>query len=178
MSKPFMTYDQQIQKLRSKGMIVNNIDYAERMLQKYGYFALVTGYKDLFKNKTTNNYIDGTKFEDIVAIYRFDQQLRELTFKYLLLIEQNMRSLLSYAFCSNFGDSESAYISSNSYDISTQIKTNGVSKLIKNYLNPLLTKKTSYVYIEHHKNVHKNVPLWVLVNALTFGTLSKMNKRA
>ena len=29
-------------------------------------------------------------------------------------------------------------------------------------------------FIEHHKISHHNVPLWVLVGALTFGTLSKM----
>ena len=37
-------------------------------------------YKDLLKNRTTKRYLDGTTFDDIVAIYRFDEQLRELTF--------------------------------------------------------------------------------------------------
>ena len=46
-------------------------------------------------------YIDGTTFEDIVALYEFDENLRELFLKYLLKIEQNMRSQLSYYFTGN-----------------------------------------------------------------------------
>ena len=30
-----------------------------------------------------------------------------------------------------------------------------------------------YPYIKHYRHTHKNVPLWVLINAVTFGTLSK-----
>lgn len=30
-----------------------------------------------------------------------------------------------------------------------------------------------YPYINHYRNVHKNVPLWVLINVVTLGTLSK-----
>lgn len=174
MPKPFMTYDQQLQKLRDKNMKIGDETYAKEMLHRYGYFALITGYKDIFKNPTTKNYRDGTTFHDVVAIYQFDEQLRELTFKYLLIVEQNIRSLLSYSFCDMFGDSQAAYTSPQNYDTSTQAKSREVMKLITNYLNPLLTQKTQYPYIEHHKSAHNNVPLWVLVNALTFGTLSKI----
>lgn len=174
MPKPFMTYDQQLQKLRDKNMVIDDETYAKEMLHRYGYFALITGYKDIFKNPTTKNYRDGTTFHDIVAIYQFDEQLRELTFKYLLFVEQNIRSLLSYSFCDTYGDSQVAYTSPQNYDTSTRAKSREVMKLINGYLNPLLTQKTQYPYIEHHKAAHNNVPLWVLVNALTFGTLSKM----
>ena len=174
MPKPFMTYDQQLQKLRDKHMTISDDAYAKDMLHRYGYFALITGYKDIFKNPTTKNYRDGTTFQDIVAIYQFDEQLRELTFRYLLLVEQNIRSLLSYSFCDTFGDNQTSYISSQNYDISTSVKNREVTKLINKYLSPLLTQQTQYPYIEHHKAAHNNVPLWVMVNALTFGTLSKM----
>ena len=50
MPKPFLTYDQQLQKLRDKHMTIGDDDYAKEMLHRYGYFALITGYKDIFKN--------------------------------------------------------------------------------------------------------------------------------
>lgn len=37
-----------------------------------------------------------------------------------------------------------------------------------------LTLTTQHSYIAYQQNTYHNVPLWVLVNALTFGTLSKM----
>jgi len=77
MVKPFMTYQQQITMLREeKGLVVNNLLYAEEMLRRNSYFALITGYKHIFKNKTTGKYKDGTKFEDIVTLYTFDKGLR------------------------------------------------------------------------------------------------------
>lgn len=169
-----MTYDQQIQKLRSKNLVIADEDNAKAALHRYGYFALITGYKDLLKNRTTKNYIDGTAFEDIVAIYQFDEQLREITFRYLLHIERHIRSALSYGFCNIHGDNQSAYLDKQTYDISSRKKEAEVDKLIRKYLSPLLNHPTQYAYIEHHKNIHNNVPLWVLVNALTFGTLSKI----
>ncbi|WP_334294666.1 Abi family protein [Anaerobutyricum hallii] len=41
----------------------------------------------------TKKYKAGTSFEEIVSLYKFDVELRELFFKYLLQIERQMRSL-------------------------------------------------------------------------------------
>jgi abortive infection bacteriophage resistance protein len=178
MSKPFMTYDQQIEKLKEKHLMIASEENAKAVLHRYGYFALITGYKDLLKNRTTRNYLDGTTFENIVAIYQFDEQLRELTFRYLLHIERHIRSSLSYGFCNLFGENQGEYLNKYNYDISSAAKEKEVDTLIGRYLLPLLTRPTQYAYIEHHKNNHQNVPLWVLVNALTFGTVSKIYEYA
>ena len=45
----------------------------------------------------------GTSFEEIVSLYKFDAELRELFFKYLLQIERQMRSLMSYYFTEMYG---------------------------------------------------------------------------
>ena len=173
MPKPFMTYDQQLQKMRDKHLTIVDDDHVKETLRQVGYFSLISGYKDLFKNPTTRDYQDGTTFQDIVALYQFDESLRELTLRHLLHVEQHLRSALSYAFCDTFGDSQSAYLDPNNYDLTLRNQV-GIHKLIQKYLKPLLTRKTDYPYIEHHKQAHQNVPLWVLVNALTFGTLSKI----
>lgn len=173
-----MTYAQQIRKLREKGLWIQNDVDAEEILKQYSYFALISGYKDLFKNPTTRCYRDGTKLEDILALYRFDANLRELTFHYLLEIEQQIRSVLGYAFCERFGAEQEHYLDARSYNGDTAKKRMQVQKLIERYLRPLLERKTQYPYIEHQKQIYGNVPLWVLVKALTFGTLSKMYELA
>lgn len=75
MPKPFLTYPQQIQKLKDKNLTITDDAAAAITLHHYGYFALISGYKDLFKNPTTKDYRDGTTLDDIVALYRFDEQL-------------------------------------------------------------------------------------------------------
>lgn len=114
------------------------------------------------------------RLDDIVALYRFDEQLRELTLRYLLQVERHIRSAYSYAFCSQFGESQNSYLDANNYNLMGRINPREVQKLITRHLQPFLSHTTDYPYIEHHKQVHGNVPLWVLINALTFGTLSKM----
>lgn len=95
MPKPFMTYEQQIQKLRDKNLTITDENEAKSILQQDGYYALITGYKDLFKNPSTQNYRDDTTLQDILALYQFDEQLRELTLRHLLHIERHIRSSLS-----------------------------------------------------------------------------------
>lgn len=50
MPKPFMTYDQQIAKLKEKQLIIPDDAKAKEELRRVGYYALITGYKELFKN--------------------------------------------------------------------------------------------------------------------------------
>lgn len=61
------------------------MDAARHILTKTSYFSLISGYKDIFKNPTTGKYIDGTTFEDIYHLYRFDHELRSIFLKYMLL---------------------------------------------------------------------------------------------
>jgi len=72
-NKPFLTYTQQIDKLKhEKNLVIANREYAEYMLKRISYYALISGYKKLFRNPTTRKYKDNTTFEEIVALYKFD----------------------------------------------------------------------------------------------------------
>ena len=53
MAQSFLTYEQQIKNLvDDKNLIIKDKEYATSVLKEIGYFALVGGYKDLFKNST------------------------------------------------------------------------------------------------------------------------------
>ena len=70
MPKPFLTFDAQISYLENdKNLVIQDHDYAKTMLKQIGYFSLIGGYKAPFKDPTTRKYKDGTRFEDIVALY-------------------------------------------------------------------------------------------------------------
>lgn len=80
-SKPFLSYTGQINNLiNNKHLLVNDIAYASSVLHDISYYSLIDGYKGLFYNLTNNTYEAGTKFEDIVMLYRFDSKLRSLVF--------------------------------------------------------------------------------------------------
>ncbi len=172
MTKPFLTFDEQICHLESnKNLIITDHEYAKTMLQQIGYFGLIGGYKAPFKNPTTKKYIDGTTFESIVDLYKFDENLRELFLKYILQTERHLRSLLSYYFTAKHGEHQSSYLDSSNYINDNRHRTD-VEKLIS-VLNNLACRNNDYPYINHQREKYGNVPLWVLVNGITFGTLSK-----
>lgn len=172
MAKPFLSYEAQINHLESnKNLIIADHAYALRMLQQIGYFSLIGGYKKPFKNPTTKKYRDGTKFESIVALYKFDENLRELFLKYILQIERHIRSLLSYHFTDKHGELQAHYLNPANY-ITDPKYTADVTRLIST-LSRLANTNSDYPYINHQRTAYGNVPLWVLVNGVTFGSLSK-----
>lgn len=173
MTKPFLNYQQQIEKLvNEKQLIIRDVPFAERKLRELGYFTLIGGYKDVFRNYNCRLFRDGTCFEDIYATYVFDNSLRELVFKYICYVEKKLRSLISYAFCEQYGELQVEYLNISNYNV-TNHNRRDINKLIQ-ILDRLANCNTDSEYLIYQRNKYRNVPLWVLVNALTFGQLSKM----
>lgn len=174
MKKIFLTYDQQIDKLiKEKNLRIDDIAYAKEVLRQTSYYSLIGGYKDIFKNSTTKKYKDGTRFEDIVELYYYDEGLRQLFLKYLIKVENEIKSEVSYYFSEKNGDNQSAYLDIKNYNYVGKKNQRDINSLI-NILRSYVTKSTDYQYINHAQKKYGNVPLWVLTNALTFGNISKM----
>ena len=174
MSKVFMTYDEQIKKLTlEKGLIIKDENFAIATLKRTSYYSLISGYKDVFKNSTTKKYRDGICFEDILSLYEFDRTLRELFLSYILKIENQIKSLMSYAFCNKYGENQSEYLQKTNYKYNGRKNQRDIDRLVK-ILERYVNHNNDYDYINHARNTHNNVPLWVLMNALTFGNISVM----
>lgn len=173
MIKPFLTYQQQLHKLiNEKHLIIKNVDFAKQKLCDIGYFSLIDGYKTPFQDPMTRVYFPNTTFDDIFALYQFDNLLRELIFRYLCLIEKKMCNLISYAFCSRHGELQQEYLSPSNYNYIPKNRQE-IHKLIR-ILERLANSNTDYEYLIHQRKVYHNVPFWVLVHTLTFGQLSKI----
>ena len=143
--KLFSTVDDQVALLRDiKGIQISNEVYAKDILSRIGYFPLMGGYKHLFRIPLTKNYKPGTSFEEIVALYEFDADLRELVFRYLLQIERHARSLISYYFTEIHGELQSEYLDPNNYN---NIRRNGrsLSKLIRTLQYAIGTSDYAYI---------------------------------
>ncbi|MCC8045687.1 MAG: Abi family protein [Clostridiales bacterium] len=170
--KTFSDYEQQLYILTSeKQIIIQDTDFAKDILERIGYFPLIGGYKHLFRIPFTKTYKSGTTFEEIVALYEFDANLRELFFKYLLQIERHLRSLMSYYFSEKYGESQTAYLDVNNFNFCKKNRKT-IIRLVATLQRATTT--TDYAYINHYRDTYRNIPLWVLVNILTFGNLSKM----
>ncbi len=87
MSQTFFTYEQQIDKLiNEKNLYITDRKFAEETLEQLSYYSLIGGYKEPFKHASSGNYKHGVTFEEIVALYYFDEELRTFFLKYILHI--------------------------------------------------------------------------------------------
>ena len=168
--KEFSSFDRQIEIICEK-IAIRDKDEAKEALKKIGYFQLMGGYKSLFRIPGTKKYKEGTSFEEIVSLYEFDVELRELFFRYLLQVERNLRSLMSYYFTETYGAAQKEYLNPQNYDLTKKNKYT-VERLIATLERAANTQDNAY--INYYREQYGDIPLWVLSNVLTFGNLSKM----
>lgn len=98
--KPALDVDKQIELLKSRGLIINNIDFAKNILSNITYYRLSAYMKyfqvdDTFKRNVT--------FEDIVDLYNFDKDLKSVIFENIRIIEISLRAKICLHMCSNYG---------------------------------------------------------------------------
>lgn len=173
MTKPFITYTNQIENLKNeKHLIVTDTNYAITSLKNISYYGLIGGYKHPFIDIHTRKYVNNTCFEDIVSLYELDEELRGLFFKYLCRIERKLRSSISYHFCQKHGERQEEYLNPNNYNMIPK-NMRGIIKLIQ-ILDNVANKNKNHKYLVYQRNKYHNIPLWVTCNALTFGQISKM----
>ena len=145
-------------------------------MEKLSYYSLIGGYKTLFKHPASDKFVYGVTFEEIVTFYYFDEELIILFLKYILHVERHIKSMISYYFCEKYGDNQSAYLDECNYNPSKK-SAKEVKRLI-NSLAKSISIPSNYIYITHHAKTYGNVPLWVAMNAFTFGQVSKMYQYA
>lgn len=170
-AKPFRTYAELIQKLDEKKLDISDSEYIVKLLKRHSYFALISGYKEPFKDKK-GNYKIHTTISDVYALYCFDESLRDLFLRYILKIEKHVKSLISYAFCEKYGEDQRQYLSAMNYDYNIT-NQDDINELV-NRLTRITIENENYPYISHQKKKYGNIPLWVMMKALTLGTVSKM----
>ena len=67
MPKEFLTYQQQMEKLRSSGLTIEDEGACCRVLADIVYFPVVNGYQSFFRDPSTRVYREGATFGDILA---------------------------------------------------------------------------------------------------------------
>ena len=128
--KSFKTLDEQIDILKDKGLVIDDVDYAKDILLRENYFFL-SGYRQLFlKTPRDRMFIPNTNFRELYAMFNFDRQIRNIIFKNLLIIENNLKSIFSYQLSKKYGYREKNYLNpSNFTNVSSKSKQ--VNDLIK-----------------------------------------------
>jgi abortive infection bacteriophage resistance protein len=172
-NKTFKTLDEQIELLQNKGLEIEDIEYAKRVILRENYFFLM-GYRHLFMNPNEKKkFIKGATFSELYSLFYFDRQLRNIIFKNILIIENNCKSIFSYVLSSRHGYVESDYLKPENYNYSPE-RAKQVNDLLRKMKRQIRVNGSQHDATKHYISNYGFIPLWVVVKVLSFGITSEL----
>ncbi len=177
--KKYISFDEQIKKLKQDGLIIVDEKHAKERLKWEGYFNFAVGYNRLFKDET-KRYLPGVTFRHIEALYNFDKHLRGIIYEYAQSIECNLKALVSDIFSRRYGVQERTYLLEENFSqaVADQANVRWMISTCRRTLEDSTKWGTSAYrdYIAYTAKTYKHVPFWALIRALSFGNVSKFLK--
>ena len=171
--KTFKSLDEQITILRSKGLVINDELYAKEILLRENYFFL-TGYRFLFMRSVADRrFIEGTTFEELYAMFSFDRQIRNILFKNILVVENNLKSVLSHVVSKNHGFKEKNYLNPNNF-VHDASRNRQINDLIHKMKRQISINGKQHSATSHYLSNYGYIPLWVVVKVLSFGIVGEL----
>jgi abortive infection bacteriophage resistance protein len=165
-TKPPLSVDDQINLLKNRGLQIPNEERATLCLRNISYYRL-SGYMHPFlADNRQHIYKNGTVFEDILNLYRFDRELRLVVFSAIEKIEIALRSQIvnqySVALNDPFWYTNAAYFAD---PVRHADFMNGLSAYIH---------RSNDVFIKHFYNTYTDPwpPIWVIFEILSMGQFS------
>ena len=103
-TKPAISFQQQIEELKQKGLAFNNEKHSRVFLENINYYRL-RAYTYPFQDNTNpqHPFIKAVSFEKIIDLYNFDSKLRTLVFEALEKIEIAFRTQIIYRWSMKYG---------------------------------------------------------------------------
>lgn len=157
--KQFLNIIEQVELLKSRGLIVKDEERLLFYLNHISYYHLSVYFKAF--QGSDNKFRENTNFEDVLNIYYFDKKLRLLLLDLLERIEMSLKSALSYKMTQEKRDI--FWYLSDKYNY--QKNNNKIVDIINK------SRASKEIYITHFFNNYsdENLPVWLFFELLSFG---------
>lgn len=162
--KPPLKLEAQVELLKSRGLIISDPNFAIKVLANVNYYRL-SAYSLGLREKDL--FFKGVTFERVYQLYEFDTKLRHVLMAAIESIEIKLRSMLSYYLAIEHGPM--SYFESRLF-----VNNERHVKLIAELNREKELQKDS-AFVKHHIEVYNgDMPIWVAIELLSFGMLSKL----
>ena len=162
--KSFLTYEQQINRLLDRGMIISDQNQLVIYLKNVGFYRLGFYWHEL-RDPITKKFINGTEFKDIVKIYEFDKFLRSLIFSAIEDIEIYLRSAITNQL-GQYGAYK--YLVTSSF-----AKVKQHDEWLKKFQRDLKISRESFLKKTETSPV-RNPEIWSALQIMSFGTMQSL----
>lgn len=166
------TVDEQLIRLKERGMSIDNEEFAREILMDIGYYRLGFYWFPLEKkypnrDKRDHKFKDGASFMTSIHLYEFDRAFRNLLSCYLLDIEVNVRTKIIYHI-SNLHKENPTWFADNRIVMSPYISQFDI-KYKREVMNNDVIKRHAAKHIND-----KYAPAWKTLEYLSFGDLIRL----
>lgn len=183
--KNWRSFDEQLDILEKRGLIVTDRKAALVYLERLGYYRL-SGYWYPFRQYNPSAYIKedlfvtGTTFEQVVKLYIFDKKLRLIVLDAIEQIEMAIR--VDIAYC--LGEIGAlSYLEKSSFHggFSKKIIDKGMNigktghQVWLNKFNSSVKRNSKSDFVKHYNDEYKGkLPIWVAIELWDFGMMSTL----
>ncbi|WP_165497091.1 Abi family protein [Rhodococcus sp. ABRD24] len=191
--KPFLDVDGQLDRLRDRGLVFEDREFAYRELQAIGYYRL-SGYWYPFRQRPKapgeqrpSEFVEGATLKEVLEIYRFDERLRIEILHALSHIEVAMRFRIGHLLGRRgpFAHNEAAELDSG-WTTSEERKGNGPNCsadctwsasgheewMRKQERNEEVSNEAFIAHFD--SNYGKPLPVWTATEVMSFGDLNRL----
>lgn len=166
-TKPYSSPEQIVQILKSRGMLMDDEHKVENYLLNIGYHRLSAYIYPFYKSPKSDLMLkEGTTFEQVLTLYRFDKKLRILLFNEIEKIEVAIRSVLANIGCQELGDRY--WITKPEYFANADRFNQTLAVIEKE----LASSKEDYIEDFRRNYVENYPPAWMITEVLSFGNLN------
>lgn len=171
-AKTFKSLDEQIEILKSKGLIIDDYDKTKNILLRENYFFL-NGYRSPFLVNGSKRFVEGTTFEELYSLFTYDRFFRNIIFKNILIVENNYKSIFSYVMSKKYGYKEKEYLDPHNFDKCKE-KIRQINDLLRKLKRQIRINGSQHQATSHYINNYGYIPMWVGVKVLSFGIMSEL----
>lgn len=163
-----ITTEQQIDILKNRGLLIDDVKRAVTVLDTISYFRLAGYWRHFESDHTTHQFKAGCRFSDIIDLYFFDKELRSLLFTAIQTIEVAVRTKIIKHFALEFG---AFWFMDESY------ATNGTRFATNLAVIRKEVERSHDDFITAHFRKYSEPelpPVWKTLEVISMGTLSKL----
>lgn len=166
--KPWCSYEDQLNTLKRRGLIIQHEEAAKRYLAHLNYYRF-SGYCLAFETGSTRHSLaPGTTFRNVSDAYEFDLDLRDLLTEALETVEVDLRTAFAY----HFGQKYDAFGHVEAKNFFYRFDHPGWINRLRDE-----AKRSSELFVIHFQKAYDefpDLPVWMVTEVMSFGGLSKM----
>jgi len=166
-SKPFKTYEEQLEILKNRYRLnISDDEFALKLLKTVSYYDLINGSKECFFKENEEIFEEWVDINHLFSFKILDRNIQNILFKYSVYVENTFKTSLAYTLAKNYGIETEKYLDENNFKSFSNPK-----RMDKRNKTLEIIKEVQFIENNptfHYKRNHNHIPPWILFKNVNF----------